>query len=149
MEQISKSGTRKISVLYPQNNDKKNQADNTQEEQIKLRVAAYCRVSSSSEEQIASIKTQIKYYETLLRTNSDYIYAGVYTDEGISGTDIRKRDAFNQMMEDCRAGLIDMVITKSVSRFGRNTLECLNCVRNLKEYGVDVFFEKEGIHTLL
>lgn len=75
-------------------------------------------------------------------------YVGIYADEGISGTDIRKRDSFNRMMQDARYGKLDMIITKSLSRFGRNTLDCLNSIRELKALGVDVYFEKENIHTM-
>ena len=111
-------------------------------------MAAYCRVSSGSEEQIGSLNTQVNYYEKYINDNPDYIYVGIYTDEGISGTDLKKRDAFNRMLQDARAGYIDMIITKSLSRFGRNTLDCLKCLRELKSLNVDVFFEKEKIHSL-
>ena len=109
----------------------------------KLRVAAYCRVSSSSEEQLHSYITQIKNYERMILRNGSWVLAGIYADEGISGTQIQKRKAFLQMMEGCRAERIDLVLTKSVSRFGRNTVDCLKSVRELKALGVDVF-----IHTL-
>lgn len=113
----------------------------------KLRVAAYCRVSSSSDEQIASYNAQVQYYKKYIIEKPDYDFAGIYTDKGISGTDLRKREGFNRLMQDAREGKLDMIITKSLSRFGRNTLDCLNSIRKLRTLGVDVFFEKENIHT--
>jgi DNA invertase Pin-like site-specific DNA recombinase len=110
--------------------------------------AAYCRVSSGSDQQMESLKAQTEYYEKYIREHSEYTFAGIYADEGISGTDIKKRDAFNQLMQDARDGHVDMIITKSLSRFGRNTLDCLNHIRDLKSLGVDVYFEKENIHTM-
>lgn len=110
--------------------------------------AAYCRVSSGSDQQMESLKAQTEYYEKYIREHSEYTFAGIYADEGISGTDIKKRDAFNRLMQDARDGHVDMIITKSLSRFGRNTLDCLNHIRDLKSLGVDVYFEKENIHTM-
>ena len=95
-----------------------------------------------------SYNAQIQYYERYIKENPDYIFSGVYADEAVSGTDTRKRDAFRQMIQDCRDGKIDMLITKSLSRFGRNTVDCLKIIRELKALGIDVFFEKENIHTL-
>lgn len=144
MARLAKRGPKRISVLYPLPNTANfNPSGN---DKTKKRVAAYCRVSSASEEQIGSLNTQVKYYENYINDNPDYIFGGIYTDEGISGTDLKKRDAFNRMLQDARAGYIDMVITKSLSRFGRNTLDCLKCLRELKSLNVDVFFEKEKIH---
>lgn len=114
----------------------------------KLHVAAYCRVSSGSDEQLSSYEAQVDYYNHLLQENQDYIFSGIYADEGISGTSLKKREAFNQMMEDAREHKFEMIITKSVSRFGRNTLDCLKCIRELSELGIDVYFEKENIHTI-
>lgn len=111
-------------------------------------MAAYCRVSTGSDEQLSSYHAQINYYENYIRSHPDYFFAGIYADEGISGTDLKKRDAFNRLMRDSRDGQIDMIITKSLSRFGRNTLDCLNCIRELKALRVDVYFEKENIHTM-
>ena len=108
--------------------------------------AAYCRVSSGSDQQMESLKAQTEYYEKYIREHSEYTFAGIYADEGISGTDIKKRDAFNRLMQDARDGHVDMIITKSLSRFGRNTLDCLNHIRDLKSLGVDV--SKENIHTM-
>lgn len=122
--------------------------ENNKKSDKKLRVAAYCRVSTGSNEQLVSYTNQVMYYENYIKARPDYEMAGIFADEGISGTDIRKRDAFNRLMEAARDGQIDLIITKSLSRFGRNTLECLKNIRELKTLGVDVFFEKENIHTL-
>lgn len=111
-------------------------------------MAAYCRVSSTSDEQLVNYQTQSTHFENYIRSNPNYELAGIYADEGISGTDIRKREAFISMMKAARDGQIDLIITKSLSRFGRNTLDCLNNLRELKTLGVDVYFEKENIHTL-
>lgn len=118
------------------------------EDKKKLRVAAYCRVSSGSEEQLSSYRAQIKHYEKHIQLNPDYVFSGIYADEGISGTSLNKRDAFKRMLTDAREGKLDLIMTKSLSRFGRNTLDSLNSIRELKALGVDVYFEKENIHTL-
>ncbi|RDY26080.1 recombinase family protein, partial [Lachnotalea glycerini] len=94
----------------------------------KLRAAAYCRVSTAQEEQLLSYENQVNYYTKFINENPLYEYAGTYADEGISATNTKKRDEFKRMIADCRAGKIDMVITKSISRFARNTLDCLNYV---------------------
>lgn len=117
-------------------------------EQPKLKVAAYCRVSTSEEEQISSFEAQREYYNSYISNNSAWEFAGIYADEGISGTNTKKRAEFNRMIDDCLAGKIDMVVTKSVSRFARNTLDCLQYIRLLKEQNIAVYFEKENINTL-
>ncbi len=111
-------------------------------------MAAYCRVSTAQEEQLLSYENQVNYYTTFINENPLYEYAGTYADEGISATNTKKRDEFKRMIADCRAGKIDMIITKSISRFARNTLDCLNYVRELKELGIGIIFEKENINTL-
>ena len=111
-------------------------------------MAAYCRVSTDQEEQLLSYENQVNYYTNYISENPLYEYAGTYADEGISGTNTKKRDEFNRMIADCRAGKIDMIITKSISRFARNTLDCLNYVRELKDLGIGIIFEKENINTL-
>ena len=111
-------------------------------------MAAYCRVSIDQEEQLLSYENQVNYYTNYISENPPYEYAGTYADEGISGTNTKKRDEFNRMIADCRAGKIDMIITKSISRFARNTLDCLNYVRELKDLGIGIIFEKENINTL-
>ncbi len=114
----------------------------------KKRMAAYCRVSTDQLEQLSSYEAQVNYYTSYINSHPDYEFAGIYPDEGISGTNTKKREQFNKMIEDCKAGKIDMVITKSISRFARNTLDCLNFVRLLKDLGIGVIFEKENINTL-
>ncbi|WP_034438863.1 recombinase family protein [Clostridium ihumii] len=111
-------------------------------------MAAYCRLSTDQLEQLSSYEAQVKYYTNFINGHPDYECAGIYADEGISGTNTKKREQFNKMIEDCKAGKIDMIITKSISRFARNTLDTLNYVRTLKELGIGVVFEKENINTL-
>lgn len=113
----------------------------------KLRVAAYCRVSTDSDEQETSFNTQVEVYEKRILGNPNWEYAGVYADEGLSGTSAARRVEFQRMMEDCREGKIDRILTKSISRFARNTLDCIEYVRELKELGVTILFEKEHIDT--
>lgn len=119
-----------------------------QEEKPKLRVAAYCRVSTDTEEQATSYEAQIAHYTEYIQKNPEWEFAGVYADDGILGTNTKKRSEFNRMIEDCEAGNIDMIITKSISRFARNTLDCLKYIRQLKEKNIPVFFEKESINTM-
>ncbi len=114
----------------------------------KLRVAAYCRVSTDEEEQASSYEVQIEHYTSFIQGNPEWELAGIFADEGISGTNTKKRAEFNRMIEECMAGKIDMVITKSISRFARNTLDCLKYIRQLKDKGIPVFFEKENINTM-
>ena len=115
---------------------------------IKRRVAAYARVSTDSEEQQTSYEAQVDYYTHYIQSKPEWEFVGVYTDEGISATNTKHRDGFNAMIEDALAGKIDLIITKSVSRFARNTVDSLTTVRKLKEKGVEVYFEKENIYTL-
>ena len=112
------------------------------------RGAAYCRVSTDSEEQLTSYTTQKKVYTEMIAENPEWEFAGLYADEGISGTRADKRPEFQKMINDCLAGKIDMIITKSVSRFARNTVECLEYVRMLKARGIGIFFEEQKIDTL-
>lgn len=114
----------------------------------KRRTAGYARVSTDSDEQFTSYEAQIDYYTQFIKRNPEWEFVRVYTDEGISGTNTKHRDGFNQMIEDALAGQIDLIVTKSVSRFARNTVDSLVTVRKLKEKGVEVFFEKENIYTL-
>ena len=113
-----------------------------------LRVAAYCRVSTDSEEQEMSFEAQRGYYTDKIMRNSEWTMAGIFADEGISGTQASKRKEFMRMIRLCRNGKIDMVLTKSVSRFARNTVDCLNYIRELKALGIPVIFEKEGLNTM-
>ena len=122
--------------------------ENTELKSRNMRVAAYCRVSTDSEEQLNSYETQKAYYTQLIADNPNWDDAGIYADEGISGTDMRKRDAFNRMIAACKRGRIDMILTKSLSRFARNTVDCLDTIRMLKARNIGVLFEKENINTL-
>ncbi|NLV87531.1 MAG: recombinase family protein, partial [Clostridiales bacterium] len=114
----------------------------------KRRVAAYARVSTDSEEQQTSYAAQVDYYTRHIQENDEWEFVEVYTDEGITGTNTKKRDGFNRMIRDALSGKIDLIITKSVSRFARNTVDTLTNVRKLKEKGVEVYFQKENIYTL-
>ena len=113
-----------------------------------LRVAAYCRVSTTLEQQEGSYEAQVSYYTEKIKNNQNWKNAGIYADDGKSATNTKKRDDFNAMIEDCMAGKIDMVLTKSVSRFARNTVDSLQTIRKLKEKNIAVYFEKENINTL-
>lgn len=114
----------------------------------KMRVAAYCRVSTDSEEQETSYEAQVQHYTDYIRSRPDWDFVEIYADDGISGTNTKKRDEFNRMIADCESGKIDMIITKSISRFSRNTLDCLKYTRKLKALNIAVFFEKENINTM-
>ena len=114
----------------------------------KQRVAAYCRVSTDSEEQLNSYEAQKTYYTQKIEENPDWELAGIFADKGLSGTSMKKRDNFNKMIAACRRGRIDTILTKSLSRFARNTVDCLETVRMLKAHGIGVIFEKENINTL-
>ena len=118
------------------------------EEKPKLRVAAYCRVSTDRDEQESSYEAQVEHYTEFIDRNPEWQLAGIYADDGISGTNTKKREEFNRMIEACMASKIDMVITKSISRFARNTLDCLKYIRKLKEKNISVYFEKENINTM-
>ncbi len=118
------------------------------ETKAKRRVAGYARVSTDSEEQQTSYEAQVDYYTRYIRSKPEWEFVNVYTDEGISATNTKKREGFNQMVQDALDGKIDLIVTKSVSRFARNTVDSLVTVRKLKEKGVEVYFEKENIYTL-
>ncbi len=119
-----------------------------QENQQKCRVGAYCRVSTDSEEQEGSYEAQVSHYTAVIRANPDWELAGIYADEGISGTQVKRRKEFGRMIDDCNTGKIDLVITKSISRFARNTLDCIRYIRELKSLGIPIIFEKEHINTM-
>ncbi|MFT4413911.1 recombinase family protein [Fredinandcohnia humi] len=114
----------------------------------KLRVCAYCRVSTDSEEQKESYANQLDHYTNLIQNNPNWEFVDIYADEGISGTSDKKRIQFKQMIEDAKAGKIDMILTKSISRFSRNTVVLLENARELKNLGIAIVFEKENINTL-
>ncbi|MCD3216282.1 recombinase family protein [Clostridium botulinum C] len=111
-------------------------------------ICAYCRVSTDSDEQLTSYEAQVIYYEEYIKSKPEYEFCGIFADEGISGTNTKKRTQFNKMIESALAGKFDMIITKSISRFSRNTLDILKYIRILKEKGIGVYFEKEHIDTL-
>jgi len=135
---------RTVTVLPARKHTRKD----SDEEKPKLRVAAYCRVSTDSDEQATSYEAQIEHYTAYINGHPDWTLAGIYADDGISGTNTKKREEFNRMIDECMAGSIDMVITKSISRFARNTLDCLKYIRQLKEKSIPVFFEKENINSM-
>ncbi|MDR1364735.1 MAG: recombinase family protein, partial [Oscillospiraceae bacterium] len=126
----------------------KNQYVNVFEAQKKKRVAGYARVSTDQEEQLTSYEAQIDYYSRYIKSKEEWEYVDVYTDEGISATNTKKREGFNKMIDDALGGKIDLIVTKSVSRFARNTVDSLTTVRKFKEKGIEVYFEKENIYTL-
>ena len=114
----------------------------------KLKVAAYCRVSTDSDEQATSYEAQVEHYTDFIKKNPEWEFAGIFADDGISGTNTKKREEFNRMIDEAMAGKIDMIVTKSISRFARNTLDCLKYIRQLKEKNIPVYFEKENINTM-
>lgn len=137
---------RKVQVIPPKIN-----INTTKKQEVKrIHVAAYCRVSTAQEDQETSYEAQVAYFTKLITENPSWQLAGIYADDGISGTDRKKRDNFNAMMERClrKDGDIDLILTKSISRFARNTVDCLSCIRKLKERNIAIYFEKEHINTL-
>lgn len=118
------------------------------EEPMMKNVCAYCRVSTNIPHQKGSYESQLEYYENMIRSKADWNFVGIYADYGKSGTKEKGRTDFMRMLEDCEAGEIDIICTKSISRFARNTVECIQVVRKLKEMHIDVYFEKkESIHS--
>ena len=141
--EVQRIPKRTVSVIEPQKSilvDK--------EKYHQKRVAAYCRVSTDSEEQLTSYQNQMRVYTEMIAANKEWEFAGLYADEGISGTRADKRPEFQRMIRDYQNGKIDYIITKSVSRFARNTVECLEYVRSLKAQGIGIFFEEQNIDTL-
>ena len=141
--QVTKIPKKTVTVIEP-----KRSLIVDKEKYHQQRVAAYCRVSTDSEEQLTSYTTQKKVYSEMIAARKDWEFAGLYADEGISGTRADKRPQFKKMINDCLSGKIDYIITKSVSRFARNTVDCLDHVRILKAKGIGVFFEEQNIDTL-
>lgn len=119
----------------------------TEEKSTVIRCAAYCRVSSDSEDQLNSFIAQTRYYSQIFENSETEILVDIYADEGITGTRDDKRDEFQRMIKDCRKGKIDRIYTKSISRFARNTRDCLKNVRELKSLGITIYFEKENVDT--
>lgn len=118
-----------------------------QEEQVVLRVAAYCRVSTDSADQLNSFAAQHTHYDELIKAHDKWQFADIYADEGITGTSAKKRGDFQRLLNDCRKGKIDKILVKSISRFARNTSECLEAIRELKSLGISVFFEEHSLDT--
>lgn len=118
-----------------------------QPQAVKLRVAAYARVSSPSEDQKHSFEAQLRRYSALISAKENWTMVDLYADEGITGTSAQKRKDFQRLLSDCRKGKIDRVLTKSVSRFARNTKECLEAIRELKQLGIGILFEEQNIDT--
>lgn len=143
MEQNDKPREKKVFVIPAT----VSQEISTRLSKPQLRVAAYCRVSTKQEEQLNSYETQRSYYTNKISSEPNWKMVGIYADKGITGTSTKKRDEFNRLMRHCREGRVDMIITKSISRFARNTVDCLVYTRKLKEMNVDVFFEEQGIHS--
>lgn len=123
-------------------------AKQLKKEYRQLRVAAYCRVSTKQEEQLNSYEVQVRHYTERIQSEPKWMLVGIYADKGITGTSVKKRDEFNKMIRKCKQGKIDMIITKSIARFARNTVDCLQNTRMLKDLGVDVYFEEQGIHSI-
>jgi len=117
-------------------------------EHQKRRVAAYARVSTDSDEQLSSYEAQVDFYTRHIKSNLEWEFVNVYTDEGISGTNTKKREGFNRMVADALDGRIDLILTKSISRFARNTVDTLTTVRKLKEKNVEIYMENESGYIL-
>ena len=125
-----------------------NSQENTFQSYRRIRVAAYCRVSTKQEEQINSYEVQKKHYTEKINSNPEWQMVGIFADRGITGTSVLKRGEFNKMIKLCKSKKIDMILVKSISRFARNTVDCLHYTRMLKTLGIDVYFEEQGIHSI-
>ncbi|WP_312636500.1 recombinase family protein [Oscillibacter sp.] len=141
---MSESRNLKVTKILPETEESASGSFHAQP----IRVAAYCRVSTNSEEQLSSYQSQVEYYHEKIKINPAWVLVRIYADQGSSGTATKGRKEFNRMIRACRQGKIDLIITKSVSRFVRNTLDGLDYIRQLKELGIGVYFEKENINTL-
>ena len=115
------------------------------EQRPKLKVAAYCRVSTDSEEQASSYEVQVAHYTQFIQKNPEWELAGIYADDGITGTNTKKREEFNRMIQDCMDGKIDMIITKSISRFARNTVDFFSTIRKLKDHNIECYSENRSV----
>lgn len=143
MNVTTETPQKKVTLIQPQPSSAVNRKKYDQ-----LRVAAYCRVSTDSKEQLTSYKMQKKVYTEMIQAKKEWCFAGIYADEGISGTRADKRTEFQRLMKDCKKGKIDYIITKSVSRFARNTAECIEFARQLKILGIGIIFEEQNCDTL-
>lgn len=135
---------KKINVIAPTIDSSGLQISNTK----KIRVCAYARVSTAQDEQLNSLESQRQYYFTYINKNPNWEFVDIYYDEGISGLNTKRREGFNRMVKDALEGKIDVILTKSISRFARNTIDTLTITRMLKEKGIAVIFEKENINSL-
>ena len=126
----------------------KEESPQDQEKKKNLRVAAYCRVSTKKDEQLGSFESQKAYYEQKIKQNKEWVSAGIFSDEAITGTKVDKREGFQKMIRKCQNGEIDMILTKSISRFSRNTQDIIKYVRMLRDRNIAIVFEKENINTL-
>ena len=131
-------GIKEVKIIKPTA-----EADNA----VKLRVAAYCRVSTDGDDQMNSFYAQMKYYSDFIRRNPGMELVDIYADEGITGTTTYKRENFQRLMRDCNHGKVDLIVTKSVARFARNTVDSLSYARKLKAKGVGIFFEEQALDT--
>lgn len=138
----------KTRVVPNSRNRSSNLAGNRAVRIERIRVAAYCRVSTDEDEQLGSFESQKLYYEEKIAANLEWVNAGIFADEAITGTKTDKRSGFQEMIAKCQNGEIDMILTKSISRFARNTVDTLNYVRMLRERNIAIYFEKENINTL-
>lgn len=136
--------SKKVQVLQPV---QKQVLEGEENQANKRRVCAYCRVSTDSDEQMESYNAQVSEFEDIITKNKDWEFVDIYADAGISGTNVKHRLAFNRMIRDCESGKIDLILTKSISRFARNTVDCLKHIRELKNIGVEVYFQKENIYS--
>lgn len=143
MEQTVVSTTRVVRIIEPTISVR----ESAKTHYRVLRVAAYCRVSTKQEEQLNSYENQVEHYTERINSENGWTLEGIYADKGISGTNVKNRDEFNHMIRRCKQGKIDMIITKSIARFARNTVDCLKYARLLNELGVDVYFEEQGIKS--
>ena len=142
---MSRYAERMVEVIQPTIVVEK---DTEAKAQKKTRVAAYARVSTEQDEQQNSYAAQVDYFTKYIKEHPEWEFVEVYSDEGISGTSLKKRDGFNRMIADAEAGKIDLILVKSISRFARNTVDALTITRKLKAAKVDVIFEKEGLHQI-
>ena len=123
------------------------QGNLAKQEQYKCRVGAYARVSSDSDDQLNSFFNQVQHYTNMIKSNHEWVYTDIYADEGVTGTRTDKRTDFNRMIQDCEDGKLDKIITKSISRFARNILECVKTIKYLKTLGVSVLFEEDHLDS--
>ena len=145
--EVAARPVKRVAVINPKNVIRLPRLKDVNVEMRKKRVCGYARVSTDEESQTTSYNAQVDYYKKFIKSNPEWEYVDLYSDEGITGTSTKKRDGFNRMIKDALDGKIDLIVTKSISRFARNTVDSLQTIRQLKEKGVEVLFEKENIRT--